>query len=579
MLGHSGAWALLLLALLGRPGPVRAADASRETVPDFRLVDERGVPHELYRYADRKAVVIIAQVNGCPIIEKYSPDIRALGARFAASGVSLFLLNPSDDSEAAARYARRFEPGAPILLDDSGSVASLLRFERTAEAVVIDPRGWRIVYRGAIDDSLYYGGQKAATHAYLADALEAFLANRPVPATQTRAMGCLLNLGRPRAVSYVREAAPVLSAHCLRCHAREDGPAPMRRYEDVVKWGPMIRETLLTMSMPLAAPGWRSGPFLTSAGLRPEERRALIGWIEAGTPRGEGADPLPAAVVSANDRERKGAAPDLVLSMKQPESLRASGLEPYRYILLADGFPDDFDAAGVVVRHADPNLVHHEILYVFPPGVALPRLGAADSDRVARVMPGQVPSLTPWEPSPSSDLVQRIPKGSRLVLEIHYRTLGRPASDLARVELYRYRGKHPHRLRTLFVQNTRFRIPPGAPDYEVLARRKITRPCQARGFFIHMHGRGDHATMSARYPDGRVETLISLPRYDPMRPIIYALKQPKPLPVGTVLELAGGFDNSRANPANPDPTREAAVGMRVDDEMLFSACYVTDGLR
>jgi hypothetical protein len=72
----------------------------------------------------------------------------------------------------------------------------------------------------------------------------------------------------------------------------------------------------------------------------------------------------------------------------------------------------------------------------------------------------------------------------------------------------------------------------------------------------------------ALYPDGRRETLLSVPRYEFAWQRVYRFAQPKPLPKGTWILITAGYDNSALNPANPDPRRPARWGEQTWDEMF-----------
>jgi hypothetical protein len=55
-------------------------------------------------------------------------------------------------------------------MDVNQLVGEQLGVTRTAEAIVIDPKNWKIVYRGPIDDKVTYERQKAsADHTWAKD--------------------------------------------------------------------------------------------------------------------------------------------------------------------------------------------------------------------------------------------------------------------------------------------------------------------------------------------------------------------------------------------------------------------------
>jgi hypothetical protein len=116
--------------------------------------------------------------------------------------------------------------------------------------------------------------------------------------------------------------------------------------------------------------------------------------------------------------------------------------------------------------------------------------------------------------------------------------------------------------------NDHFRIPPGAPDQVVDARVTVNRDATLLNFFPHMHVRGKSFEYRVTYPNGKSETLFSMPKYDFNWQITYQLEQPLKLPKGTVITAVAHYDNSPNNPFNPDPAKEVFWGDQTWDEML-----------
>jgi hypothetical protein len=85
----------------------------------------------------------------------------------------------------------------------------------------------------------------------------------------------------------------------------------------------------------------------------------------------------------------------------------------------------------------------------------------------------------------------------------------------------------------------------------------------------HMHVRGKDMTYTAYYPDGRTETLLSVPKYAFDWQISYELVEPKLLPKGTRIEVVAHFDNSSKNIYNPDPTQTVRWGDQTWEEMMI----------
>jgi hypothetical protein len=71
------------------------------------------------------------------------------------------------------------------------------------------------------------------------------------------------------------------------------------------------------------------------------------------------------------------------------------------------------------------------------------------------------------------------------------------------------------------------------------------------------------------YPNGKRETLLSVPHYDFNWQTGYRFATPKTLPAGSWILCSGGFDNSPQNPNNPAPTKRIGWGDQSFDEMFI----------
>jgi peroxiredoxin len=164
-------------------------------VDNFRLLDQNGKTHELHQLSDRKAVVLMVQGNGCPIVRQALPALAEIRDRYRGQGVEFLLLNSNlqDERAAVAHEAQEFKIEFPILLDESQLIGESLGVVRTSEVFLIDPKGWKLVYRGPMDDRLHYERQRPAQKHYLTDALDAVLAGQPVKVKQAEGVGCLVN--------------------------------------------------------------------------------------------------------------------------------------------------------------------------------------------------------------------------------------------------------------------------------------------------------------------------------------------------------------------------------------------------
>lgn len=183
------AWVLLSLA--GTAGAL----APGAHVADFTLTDETGASHELYALAAKKAVVIMTQSNGCPIVRLAVPALREIRDRYPKQDIEFLLLNPTlqDSAKTVGAEAAEFKFGLPVMLDPTQKVGEALGVNRTAEVYVFDPKSWTLVYHGPIDDRLNYETQRPVHHRYLSDALDEMLAGKSIAVASASSPGCLIN--------------------------------------------------------------------------------------------------------------------------------------------------------------------------------------------------------------------------------------------------------------------------------------------------------------------------------------------------------------------------------------------------
>jgi len=215
---------MLVLGFAASGGALALSPGDR--VDNFRLLDHRGESRELYYLSDAKAVVLMVQGNGCPIVRNALPGLKDLREQYQRRGVEFLLINSNlqDGRDAVAKEAAEFGIDFPILVDDLQLIGESLGVTRTADVFVVDPKTWKLVYRGPMDDRLSYGAQKpTAKKHYLLDALDAVLAGKPVEIAAAEAPGCLVDLPeRDRRethaqISYSTQVAPLLAERCVAC--------------------------------------------------------------------------------------------------------------------------------------------------------------------------------------------------------------------------------------------------------------------------------------------------------------------------------------------------------------------------
>jgi peroxiredoxin len=182
---------LLLAALAALAcNAVAEAPAIGAAAPDFQLTTIDGKPFGLSSAAkDHKAVVLMWISTQCPYSNAYNAQMKDLANAFASKGV-LFVginSNKTEDAAAMAAHAKANGHTFPIVRDPNNKVADLYDARRTPEVYVIDPEG-KLRYHGRITEN----HEDPASSPGLKNALDSFLAGKPIARTETKAFGCTI---------------------------------------------------------------------------------------------------------------------------------------------------------------------------------------------------------------------------------------------------------------------------------------------------------------------------------------------------------------------------------------------------
>jgi len=546
--------ALLFLPALDRAPMIAASEIGAfgfepgELVANFRYRDVRGDRGSLESLLDgREALVIVMRTSTCPASTRNGPRLAELEKEYGEQGVQFVYVDASDQAtrEDARSDIEHFGFEAPYVLDAGREIRQRLQGSAASEVFVID-RAHTMRYRGALDD--------------VSAALDQVVAAQDVQVPSTRVSGC--DLGDDvstvprREVTYHSRISRIVDQNCVTCH-RQGGIAPfaLDSYAQVYAYRPLIESMVSQGLMPPWYASPEHGEWANDRSLSERDKRDLLAWIDAGAP--EGNPELPVLPRHLSEGWQLGTEPDTIITIPAPQQIPAEGVLEYRHVYVPTNWSEDRWVRAAEIVPTAKSVTHHVIVYLEDEG-AEQRGGW-----LVGYAPGTMPAQ--W----GEGYGKRIPAGQTLMFELHYTTNGEPAVDDTRVGLYFADERPAHEVYMAAVGTQDFEIPAHASNHEVVAEMEFDGPGEILSLLPHMHLRGKAYRYDIVRADGTEETILDVPHYDFKWQLTYEPVEPFEIHAGDKLRGTAWYDNSEANPANPDPSSPVRYGEQSFEEMMF----------
>ncbi len=385
--------------------------------------------------------------------------------------------------------------------------------------------------------------------------------------------------GDQGAVTFTRDVAPILQESCQICHRPGSvGPMSLLTYRQTRLYASLIKDKVAAREMP---------PYHLDTGvgiqaikndwrLSEEEIATIVAWVDAGAPEGDPAD-IPAAVEWPDFRkwqlEDQLGEPDHVIKSK-PFTVPAEGGDLWWRPRVPTGLTEDRLIRAFEVRPSFPagrQVVHH----------AIPRLLTQNDEgewvrtgSLSEYAMGKIGEILP------PDAARTLPANAMIEWDAHYYPSGYVVED-DQLELGLW--FYPDDYEADFTQNLRLYPLQGdialAPGGTAMTQgfHRWNHPVRIDSFQPHGHVHLRAMSMEAIYPDGSRELLGMVSNFNARwhHSYIYEDDASPMLPTGTVLVLTAWYDNTAANPLNPDPEVWYARGSRTMDEMSHAWLAIT----
>ena len=376
-------------------------------------------------------------------------------------------------------------------------------------------------------------------------------------------------------VSFTRDVAPILFENCVSCH-REGGIAPfsLMAYEETLERAEQIAVVTEAGYMPPWLPEPGSQSFAGERRLSDENIDKFRQWIKDGAINGDPAElpPQPQFVEGWQLGE-----PDQIVTMLEPYSVPASGGDIFRSFAIPIPTEHDQFVKAMEFRPGNPRVVHHAVVLVdrtrstrhldamdTEPGWEGMRSGLAESPNghILGWTPGKLTLEVP------EGMAWRLERASDLVLQLHF--LPRENVEPVQVQVgFHFTSDPPSRIPLRFrLGSKKIDIPASEQQYRIRDEYRLPVDSEVIGLYPHAHYLAKEMKVWAELENGSRLNLLHIAQWDFNWQDEYRFAHPVFLSSGTILAMEFTYDNSAANPRNPNrPPQRVLYGPKSSDEM------------
>ncbi|MEO5917807.1 MAG: ascorbate-dependent monooxygenase [Luteolibacter sp.] len=392
--------------------------------------------------------------------------------------------------------------------------------------------------------------------------------------------------------TYNKDVAPILYQKCMSCHrAGEVGPFPLASFKDAVKHARQIVDVTDDRIMPPWKPVAGHGEFKGARKLEDSQIATLKAWVDGGKIEGAAAD------YQAPPEFPTGwhcGEPDLILKVAKPFEIPAEGPDIYVHFVLPLAFSEDKYVRGVQIRPSDRRVAHHGVILLDGSGKAREMAARHDGDHYPNFggpgfiprgfLPGYAPGMTTRIPAAGAEneVSLTLGKGLDVVLQMHYHPTGRATTDQPQIGLYFTTTPPKRGPAVVLMANNDVDIAPGEARHANVDEFKLPVDFEVRDIWGHMHMIGKTLKVVAKLPQGGTRDLLEIDDWDFNWQDTYIYQNPFVLPKDTVIHAEWTWDNSAANPRNPNnPPTRIVLGEGSTDEMsglIIGGITVNQGL-
>ena len=388
----------------------------------------------------------------------------------------------------------------------------------------------------------------------------------------------------PADVGFAEHVAPIFFEHCVSCHRPGDvAPMSLLSYEAARPWAKSIRRAVEDRDMPPWDADRRYGDFSNDISLSDHQIALVRKWVDQGALAGDPSKTPPPPELPAPGSWKMGSEPDYVIDLAETE-VPADGPDLFVTQIFGSDIPAGKWIQAIELLPGNTDVLHHVVTYLGPFGnrdestsnagiertiflneASKRNVGMAEAPRIGGVWVAGSPPMASRTGHGQSLKAQEL-----FSFNMHYHPSGTAGSDGSKLGIWFGEGEIEKEITTAFAADPGLRIPAGAGDYREDGVYLFANDSEIVSLLPHMHNRGKSMRYVIERPDGSSEVLLDVPAYDYNWQNIYRFQEPVEAPAGSLVRVEAHWDNSKDNPANPDPSIDVAWGDGTDNEMLVA---------
>ncbi len=337
-------------------------------------------------------------------------------------------------------------------------------------------------------------------------------------------------------VTFQKEISRIFQRRCMQCHSDGNIAMSFATYTDARPWAVAIKEEILERRMPpwAAVPGY--GHFANDGGLTSREVAVILSWATGGAPSGvlRAEESTPPVIVPALNGWIIGA-PDAEIEVGKAHMVAADSGNTTMRFEVESGLASPASLHALQFDPADRRVAQWAAVYEAGTG---------------RWLGGWTP-ISPVTSLPDG-IATVLPARAKLLVEVGYRGTTEAVTGAGSLGLYFSKAKPTAVTSAISVASSGISLPAGATGQRVRVEKALTQDSMVGMLWPELGAGGQSLEVTAVRPNGMLEPMLWVEKYQPQWRSPYVLREPVALPAGTRVILTAYFANpgQAARPAD-----------------------------